>query len=86
MSIATRVTVGITPTLIAANTHAISRAEVRLKNIGSAVVVVGGSDVTAATGFEIAATGGEESFNLDAGETLYGIVATATQVIEVLVL
>lgn len=86
MSIATRVTVGTTATLIATNTHSISRAEVRLKNVGSAVVVVGGSDVTATTGFEIAATGGEESFNLDAGEQLWGVVAAATQIVEVLVL
>lgn len=71
--------------LIAQNTHSISRAEVRLKNTGAAVVAVGGSDVTATTGFEIAA-GGEESFNLDAGETLYGIVASGTLVVEVLAL
>lgn len=86
MSIQTRVTVGTTATLIAQNTHAISRAEVRLKNIGSAVIAVGGADVLTTTGFEIAATGGEETFNLDAGEVLYGIVATATQVMEVLAL
>lgn len=85
MSISTRVTVGTTATLIAQNTHSISRAEVRLKNSGSAIVNVGGSDVTTANGYEIA-IGAIESFNLDAGETLYGVVAAATQVVEVLIL
>lgn len=85
MSIQTRVTVGTTPTLVATNTHAIARARVRMKNIGTAIIAIGGSDVTAANGFEVAISG-EESFDLDPGQSLYGIVAAATQVMEVLVL
>lgn len=54
-----------------------------IKNIGSADVYLGGSSVTTATGLALGASAAM-SLDLDAGENLYGIVATGTVLVRVM--
>ena len=54
-----------------------------IKNVGSADVYLGGSSVTTANGVALGASAAM-SFDLDAGEKLYGIVATGTNAIRVM--
>jgi hypothetical protein len=56
---------------------------VALYNSGAATVYVGGSAVTTANGFPLAAAG-TLSIDLAAGEELYGIVASSTNTVSVL--
>lgn len=50
---------------------------VLLANQGASSVFVGGSDVTTAAGYELAA-GAEVALDLDAGDVPYGVVASGT--------
>lgn len=56
---------------------------VTLRNKGFASVFLGGSGVTATTGFELA-VGESLTSQLNQGERLYGIAAAATQRVDVL--
>jgi len=80
---ATRVTVATTATLIytAPNTGRGSRVVIR--NPSAVSVYIGGAAVLTTTGFEIAA-GDALSLSLQANETVYGVVAAATQVVHVI--
>lgn len=60
-------------------------AEVALHNSGSATVFVGPSDLTTSTGFPLAA-GATVSMRLSPAEAIYGIVASGTEDVSVLVL
>jgi hypothetical protein len=72
-------------TLIARN-RGKSSVQVTLKNkTGTQVVTLGGSDVTASTGYEWAATGENGlPVRLEPGDELYGVATTAAQTIHVL--
>lgn len=81
-----RVTVATTATLLyTAPSSGVCPASpacrVLVRNPSTVSVYVGDSGVTTANGFEIAA-GDAFGFNLRSGDTLYGIVAAATQVIQ----
>ena len=78
MSIAaSRVTVAATATLIATGFNGASWVYVHAPSGGN-TVYIGGSDVTAATGFELP-KGAVHEFWLAETDKLYGIVATSTQ-------
>jgi len=80
----THVTVGVTATKLVDEGQAVSGFRADLKNIGSATVFLGGADVTTSNGYELAAAGTYTFVPEEPGEALYGIVATATVVVEVL--
>ena len=76
-------------TLIYSNAEASSGDEyavkVLLKNVtGTASVYLGPSGVTTATGFEWAPADGPLTWELEPGESLYGIVAATQQTVHVL--
>lgn len=80
-----RVTVATTATLLyTAPTSGVCPASpacrVLVRNPSTVSVYVGDSGVTTANGFEIAA-GDALGINVRSGESLYGIVAAATQVV-----
>lgn len=75
-----RVTVTTSATLIYTAPAAGARGRVLVRNPSSVSVYVGDASVTTANGFEIAA-GDAVTINLDLGDSLYGIVAAATQVV-----
>lgn len=80
-----RVTVAITATLLASSTNRQGEQTVKVQNptLGQ-IVYIGDSTVTAtAYGYAIA-VGAEASFVIADGESLYGIVAATTQVVNVL--
>jgi len=82
-----RKTIGTTPTIIYDNTALGATGQVRLKikNKAAAVAVfVGGSNVATTTGYEIIAND-RETFELNPGDILYGIVAAATEVVHTLI-
>lgn len=78
----TRVTVATTATLVYTAPATGRGAVVLIRNPSAVSVYVGSSAVTTATGFEIAA-GDALSLALQSQETVYGIVAAATQVVHV---
>lgn len=80
-----RVTVGTTPTLLTGTEgDTYSGARLHVRNIsGTVSAFLGGSDVTATTGYELP-VGGVLDVTLDAGETLYAVVAVGTVRIDVL--
>ena len=75
----TRVTVATTATLIYTAPIA-GTGRVLVRNPSAVSVYVGSAAVLTTTGFEIAA-GDSLAINLSYGDTLYGIVAAATQVV-----
>lgn len=78
-----RITVGTSGTLIV-TAPATGTTRVLVRNPSAVSVYVGPtSAVTTATGFEIAA-GDAFGINLSYGDTLYGVVAAATQVVHVI--
>jgi hypothetical protein len=62
--------------------YAAAATSVLLTNSGSVVVAIGGSQVTATTGYRLA-VGRDMTVDLQAGEVLYGIVASGTGSIDV---
>lgn len=76
----TRVTVATTATLIFTAPATGSMARVLVRNPSAVSVYVGDAAVTTANGFEIAA-GDSLGINLNSGDPLFGIVASATQVV-----
>lgn len=78
---AERVTVAATATALSDGTP--GRVIVSVPTGATASVILGGSDVTATTGFELVA-GATLTVYVDSGEVLYGIVATGTEVAHVL--
>lgn len=94
--VSTRPAVSTVATLIASNVLADDssvqvshdwavRSFVAKNATATASVFLGGSDVTAATpAFEWAITDGPLTFELEPGESLYGIVAVTTQTLHVL--
>lgn len=74
-----RVTVATTATLIFTAPLA-GNSRVLIRNPTAVSVYVGGSGVTTATGFEIAA-GDSLGINLSYGDAIYGVVAASTQVV-----
>jgi hypothetical protein len=90
-----RVTVGTSATLLASGPalgkqpgEDFSNYKFTLKNLtGTASVFLGGSDVTTSGGtggLQWDAADGPGYFELEPGETLYGIVASVSQVVHVL--
>jgi len=84
----TRPTIATTATIVytaPANSGKGEMKPVRIQNpVGGQVVYLGGTGVTTALYGYALAVGGEVLVNLDAGETLYGIVAATTQQVNVL--
>jgi len=78
-----RVTVTTAATLLYTAPNTVRGALVLIRNPSGVSVYVGPASVTTATGFEIAA-GDALSVSMQANETLYGIVAAATQVVHVI--
>lgn len=78
----TRVTVSTAATLLYTAPNTVRGATVLVRNPSGVSVYVGPATVTTANGFEIAA-GDALSLSLQANETLFGIVAAATQVVHV---
>lgn len=78
---ATRVTVAATATVIFTARGGVSK--VLIRNPTAVSVYIGGSGVTTATGFEIAA-GDAVSVALEKQEAIYGIVASGTAIVHVL--
>lgn len=81
---ARRVTIAVTATRIdAADTSNATPRQLRIANAGAAAVILGPATVTATSGYSLAA-GANITVELDSTETLYGIVAAATEVVHVL--
>jgi hypothetical protein len=83
---ASRVTVGTTATLLSVGTgatYASSGRSVGVRNPGPSTVMLGGTTVTASTGYELR-SGESMTIDIGSGEGLYGIVATGTQTVDVL--
>jgi hypothetical protein len=81
-----RVTVADTPTLIAAPRTESSIWDplpVMLTNRGAASIFLGGDDVTAAAGYEVAVNE-TVGLHLVLGDPVYGITAAGTSVVHVL--
>jgi hypothetical protein len=74
-----RITVATTATLIFTAQPA-GTSRVLIRNPSAVSVYVGPAGVTTATGFEIVA-GDALGINLANGDTIYGVVAAATQVV-----
>lgn len=86
MPVASTVTVSATATVVVVPNGAAADLEwVKVKNTAgaAATVYIGGSAVTTTAGFPVEA-GASEVFGLRSGETLYGIVASGTQVVNLL--
>ena len=92
--VVTRPSVTTTATLIAENTTSATvdkpteggadyfLVRFRVKNLtGTASIYLGPSGVTTANGFEWAVADGMLEFELEPGESLYGIVAATTQTV-----
>jgi hypothetical protein len=83
MAVSAVVTVGTTATLLTPTIDpALSDATVTLRNAGAAAVFIGGPGVTTANGYTLA-VGGIVQF-YDDPSPIWGIVAAATQNVEVL--
>lgn len=80
---ASRVTVATTATLIFTTTGGTGGSNVLIRNPGTVSVYLGGSGVTAATGFELA-PGDAVSLQIRRSDTVYGIVASGTNIVHVL--
>lgn len=81
-----RPSVATTVTLLSIGTEADNKAgrtTLVYNPTGGASVILGGNNVTATTGLELP-SGGSVAIDLAAGELLYGIVASGTQVVHVL--
>ena len=81
------VTVTTTPTPLLTGADADSNAQYReavIKNTGAVTVYVGGSDVTTAAGFPLAASEGLALSQVMPDSVPYGIVATGTCTVAVL--
>ena len=79
---ARKVTVGTTPTLIASGGTAMNTDDVVILNpSGNETVYLGSETVTTAAGFPVAA-GGVYQWALS-GDSIYGIVATGTEIVHV---
>jgi hypothetical protein len=76
----TRVTVAVTATLLYTAPTIGQTGRVLIRNPSAVSVYIGDASVTVANGFEVAA-GDAISINLDQGDSVYGIVAAATQVV-----
>lgn len=70
--------VTVETTAVALNPAGTGGTILRIKN-GAAAIDLGGSGVTAGTGFEVAASG-EVTVELDSGDVLYAICATSSVV------
>ena len=78
---AVAVTVATTPTLIVASDD--QNRWIYIHNAGGAKIYVGDSSVTTSTGFHIG-NGESQQIFVPLNETLYGVVASSTNVINVL--
>jgi hypothetical protein len=78
----TRTTVGTTATLIIDSDSTHRTAVVHA--ISNATVYLGASDVTSSTGFIFEKDDGALSLTIPAGEKLYAVVATGTEVVSCL--
>lgn len=75
------VTVAATATLLntASPTDSVSGSSLAFYNNGSATIYVGGSNVTTANGAPVPASSWSPGFDVNPGESLYGIVASGTE-------
>ena len=76
------VTVGTTPTLIVAADN--KNREVYLHVVGNTAVYLGGSTVTTSTGLTTEKHTSPIPFFVPTGETIYGVVVSATEDIRVM--
>ena len=83
--LAASVTVATTATLLSSSTDDSAYGHSLLVKVpaGGQTVFLGGSDVTSAAGYPLAA-GESCAFDLGSGDVLYGIVAATTQALSVL--
>ena len=83
---AQRVSVGTSATSLVPSVDADSAAgqSLAVKNLGAASVFLGGSGVTTAAGWEVAAGDPPVTVDLPPGSTLYGIVASGTVSVQVM--
>jgi hypothetical protein len=84
--VAASVTVATTATLLSASSetdHASGQSVMVKVPTGGATVYIGGSGVTSAAGFPVAA-GEATAFDLSPEDALYGITASGTQAVNVL--
>lgn len=73
------VTVGTTPTLLTGSeSDALLGSHIVVNNTSAVTVYIGGSAVTIATGFPVAAGVTTVRFELGPNEAMYGVVAAAT--------
>lgn len=77
-------TVGVAATLLADAGGEEAGFQVTIINAGAAAVDVGDQTVTSGTGFPVAPAA-QEQFALGQGDRLYGIVASGTAVVDVLI-
>lgn len=83
--VASVVTVLTTPTLlVSGGPGANDLRTVLLRNDGAADIFIGGSTVATTTGLKVPTGGGTATIDLGPQDDLYGIVAAATQPIQVL--
>jgi hypothetical protein len=61
-------------------------SEILVKNIGSVEVDLGGSSVTAGTGYRVSANDVVGPFTLRGGDVLYGVSSSGTQTVQILVM
>lgn len=83
---ARRVSVEVTATrldTVADDADSISGQSILVRNKGTVSVYIGPSNVTTATGFELA-VGESASFEASVGDALYGIAASGGQTVHVL--
>lgn len=79
MALGSRVTVGASATKVADAPGIYS-----LKNTTGVIIELGGPGVTIGSGYELAATTGAVQVTLGVGDSLYAVVAAATQPLQVL--
>lgn len=80
--LAASTTVATTATALATADSSVYSLLIKVPS-GGATVYIGSSAVTTSTGFPVAA-GEAYAFDLDAAETVYGVVASGTQAVNVL--
>jgi len=74
------IAVNTTPVLVASGGFGVEDHKTVIISNASVVVAVGGPDVTAATGIQIAATTGTLSLDLGPGDELYAVAAGAATI------
>lgn len=79
------ITVTTSPTLLSnGDTDTVAGQCIYVTNTGANPIILGNATVTATTGYRVAAGASAGPFKLGNGESLYGIVAAATETMGVM--